>query len=287
MDNIILHPATKLQLEGFLANPTHAVLLVGANGIGKMTIAEVIVAKLLQTENLANYPHFMKVSPDGKSISIEAIRQLQGFLQLKTIGTNPYRRAIIIEHSEALTTEAQNAYLKLLEEPPADTVMVLTADNPRSLLPTIMSRLQTLTIHAPGQESLQDMLNNSGKDATTQKQAYFLSGGLPGLLSALLSSDETHPMLANITAAKEILQKQTFERLAMADSLSKQKETAAGVLEALERIATAGINGAAVKQNNAQIKQWHRIRKASLTARQALGKSANTKLTLTNLFLNI
>ncbi|HSX31943.1 MAG TPA: AAA family ATPase [Candidatus Saccharimonadales bacterium] len=289
MDNLVLHDATKTQVSQFLASPSHAVLLAGPDGIGKTALGEAIMAQLLQTElaKLANHPYISRLVPNGKSISIESIRDVQRFLQLKTAGSNTYRRAVLIEHADALTTEAQNAYLKLLEEPPADTIMILTVSSPRALLPTIRSRLQTITVHKPNETQLQTLLNTHSGDETTKRQAYFLSGGLPGLLSALLSGDQEHPLLTSVATAKDILQKQPFERLSMADVLSKQKETAYGVLEALERIAVSGLSGAAAKQDAARIKQWHTIRKHTAAAREALEKSASTKLTLTNLFLHI
>jgi DNA polymerase-3 subunit delta' len=285
--DLVLHETTRKQVAQFVQNPAHAVLIAGPDGIGKASLAEHIARKLLNIDGLANYPHFMRIIPDGTSISIEKIRELQKFLQLKTIGSEPLRRAIIVEHAGALTTEAQNAYLKFLEEPPADTLMLLTVSSPRALLPTILSRVQTITMHAPTAEQLQPMLRASGKDETILRQAYFLSGGLPGLLSALISGDEAHPLLASVATAKELLQKQPFERLGLVEGLSKQKESALAVLEALDRMAQAGLNGAAGKQDTARLKQWHTIRKKTLEARQSLERSANTKLTLSNLFLQL
>jgi len=215
------------------------------------------------------------------------VRDLQKFLQLKTIGTNPLRRAVLMEHAQGLTTEAQNAYLKLLEEPPADTVMILTADTPRALLPTIMSRVQHITVHVPSQSDLQPLLDASGKDETTVRQAVFLSGGLPGLLTALISGDEAHPLLTSVSDAKSLLTKTPFERLAMVDALSKQKESAKLVVEALGRIAEAMLAQAAVKGEAARVKQWHRIRSLVLDTQEALNNSANAKLALSNLFLHL
>lgn len=289
MAKLILHDTTQAQADQFLASPAHAVLIAGADGIGKTSLAEHLVATLLGMDaaKLPNYPHFMRIVPDGTSISIEKIRDLQRFLQLKTIGEQPLRRAVIIEHTNALTTEAQNAYLKLLEEPPADTLMVLTVNSPRALLPTILSRVQTITVHAPTEAQLKPLLDAAGKDETTLRQAYFLSGGLPGLLSALLAGDETHPLLASVSTAKQLLQQQPFERLSLVEPLSKQKESAVGVLDALERIAAAGLDGAATKHDNIHLKQWHIVRKQTVAAREALARNANVKLTLSNLFLHL
>lgn len=285
MDNLILHKATRGQLEHFAARPTHALLLTGPAGIGKTSVAEALAAEILDVQ-LASHPYHMVIRPDGLSISIDAIRQLQKFLQLKTLGEKPLRRSVIIEYAHQMTTEAQNAFLKLLEEPPEDTLVILTANSPRGLLPTILSRAPSIAINAPDESQLQMMLEASARDENTRKQAYFLSGGLPGLLHALLNEEE-HPLLASVAQAKEILTKEPFERLALVDALSKQKESAWAVAEALDRIAQAGLAGAAAKRDIARIRQWHRVRKAALEAQDALRKSASAKLTLDNLCLTL
>ncbi len=285
MSDLILHEATARQLRHFVARPAHALLLTGPAGVGKTSVAEAVASEVLGVQ-LASHPYHMTISPDGSSISIEAARQLQKFLQLKTLGERPLRRSIIIEYAHLMTTEAQNALLKLLEEPPADTLIILTANSPRGLLPTILSRAQTIAVSAPEETQLKTMLEASAKDENARKQAYFLSGGLPGLLHALLSEEE-HPLLASVTQAKDILTKEPFERLAMVDNLSKQKESALALAEALDRIAQAGLSGAAAKQDHARIKQWHKVRKASLEAQDALRKNASAKLVLDDLFLCI
>jgi len=83
------------------------------------------------------------------------------------------------------------------------------------------------------------------------------------------------------------LQQSAFERLAQVDALSKQKEHTAYVLEALKRIAQTGRQQAAAKGDSARLKQWHHIGKAVQTAQEALANSANTKLALTNLMLQL
>lgn len=289
IDNLILHDVTRTHVHGFLTQPVHAVLITGADGIGKTAVAQAIIQTLLGLESgaLHAYPHFSIIAPVNNTISIDAIRGLQKFLQLKTIGTQPLRRAALIEHAQNLTTEAQNAYLKLLEEPPADTLMILTADTPRAVLPTIRSRVQIITVHPPSQQQLQPLLQTSGTDAARQRQAYLLSAGLPGLLTALLAGDQEHPLLSSVAEAKALLQKTPFERLCLADTLSKQKDQARLLVTALERIAETMLAQAAATADASRIKQWHRIRKAAISAGQSLDRSANPKLTLTDLFLHL
>ena len=290
-EELLLHPHTKTYVAQYLGRPSHAVMLVGGNGVGKTYLAETLAADVLgiTQKALPQYPYFKHITAekDKDSISIDAIRELQRFLQLKTVGKRPLRRMVIVEHADQLTTEAQNAYLKLLEEPPADTVMILTVTNQRTLLPTILSRVQSITVYAPEEVAVKDYFAGLGKDSASVSQAFFLSGGLPGLMQALLDGDADHPLMQGVTTAKEVLQKQTFERLALVEGLSKQKETAGYVVEALQRIAQTGIEQSAMKADTVRLKRWQRILQAAANARIALSQGANAKLTLSALMLEL
>lgn len=286
---LILHPRTQEQATHYIAAPSHAILVAGPRGIGKAHLSQAMTVGALgiPADAFEQHPYIMRLQPEGTSISIEAIRELQRFLQLKTVGSSKqWRRAVIIEDADTLTTEAQNAYLKLLEEPPADTLMILTAGNTRALLPTILSRVQVITVHTPTEQAVKQHFATTA-DATALSQAYFLSGGLPGLMHALLDKTAEHPLLNGVTQAKAILQKQTSERLALVEALSKKKEEALYILEALSRIAQTGLAQATQKSDRAKLKQWHHILKATAAAQQSLLHNANPKLTLTHLMLHL
>lgn len=289
INELVLHQHTKNHVTQFIENPVHALLITGGSGMGKTYLAETIMASVLGQDigKLTSYPYISVVRAEKESISIEAIRELQRFLQLKTIGVQPLRRAVIIEHADLLTTEAQNAFLKLLEEPPADTIIILTTDNQHGLLPTIMSRVQTIPMHAPEEETVKEYFLTQGKDNAAVTQAYFLSGGMPGLMAALLDEATEHPLLEGVATAKNVLQKQLFERLALVEGLSKQKDEAKAMLQALQYIAQAGLAGAVVKSDPAKVKQWHHILKVTTEASDALNKNANAKLVLSQLMLNL
>jgi DNA polymerase-3 subunit delta' len=285
--DIVLHPRTKTDVAQFVEEPRHALALVGAHGMGKTYVAESIAAALLglSPERLNDYPYLLRVEPEKGSISIEKVRELVHFLQLKTIGRDGIRRVVIVEHAEGLTTEAQNAFLKALEEPPADTMILLTVNNLQVVLPTIRSRVQTITVHLPEAAETQSFFGAQSPEPITQ--AYFLSGGMPGLLHALIEQDQEHPLLAAVTQAKALLQQSTFERLAAVETLSKQKESAFNVLQALLRIAQTGLSQATKKSDTARIKQWHHVIKGVQAALDALNLSANPKLVLSTMMLQL
>jgi hypothetical protein len=281
MDGILLNPLTLRQFERFTANPHHAVQIVGPHGIGKLTVSMLLASKLLEIsrEKLINYPYFLHVQPLKQTTSIDVVRETHRFLQRKTTGQSSIRRIILLENAHTLTTEAQNAFLKSLEEPPADTIIILTVAEPRQLLATISSRLQTLTIRLPTYKETAALYG----DRAGFDQAYRLSNGLPGLLSELLD-DREHPLLAAVERAKKLLQAPLFTRLASVDGLAAQRDDLPYLFMSMKRIAQTGLEQAS-KQQPAALLRWQRILEATYAAELALAQNANIKLTLTNFML--
>ncbi len=83
---------------------------------------------------------------DKQSISIDQIRDLQHQLSLKPYAAD--HKIGILPEAQRMTVEAQNALLKTLEEPPAHSVLILTAPSTKQLLPTIVSRCQIVRLEA-------------------------------------------------------------------------------------------------------------------------------------------
>jgi hypothetical protein len=282
MADLVLNTLTQQQLQQLRENIPHAVQIVGPSGIGKLSLATELAASIIgtSTEKLADYPYFLHLQPEKNVIPIEMIRGTQHFLRLKTIGKSELRRVILVEDAHVMTTEAQNAFLKSLEEPPSDTIIILTVRQPKKLLPTISSRLQTLSVHLPSKEALQARFAESaGFD-----QAYRLSGGLPGLLYALMQDDQTHPLLSAVAQAKDFLQAPLFGRLVTIDSLGSDRDALAQFLTAIERIAQTGLEQAAA-QRSAQLPRWQHILTGVHTAKKALTRNANMKLVLSQFAL--
>ncbi len=133
-----------------------AFLFLGPHHVGKR-LAALILAKALNCERAAPgtadscdacpscrkadagvHPDLVTVSPDGQFIKIDQVRQIT-----EQLGLNPMlarRRVIIVTEAEQMNAQSANAFLKTLEEPPADTLIVLCAEDTARLLPTIVSR---------------------------------------------------------------------------------------------------------------------------------------------------
>jgi DNA polymerase-3 subunit delta' len=139
----------------------HAFLFTGMEGIGKQ-ITALTLAKAVNCENSddgdccdhclscrkatsGNHPDIYTIESDGPFIKIEQIRAIQKRLRFRPLEAPC--RVIVISDAQNMKVEAANALLKVLEEPPADNLLILTAFDATSLLPTIVSRC----LHLPFQ----------------------------------------------------------------------------------------------------------------------------------------
>lgn len=180
---------------------THAYMIQGAKGTGKEAIA-MLLAKTLFCENLNgaepclmchackrieshNHPDVHIVEPDGQSIKIEQIRNLQK--EFTYSGLESKQKVYIIKGSETLTVNAANRILKFLEEPSQQTTAMMLTENSQSMLPTIRSRCQLIDLQPLPLPVFQKQLVDQG---VTVSQARLVSTLTNNLEEAIeLSND--------------------------------------------------------------------------------------------------
>ena len=127
----------------------HGLLIRAGEGWGEVVLADRIALHLLdrpdaETARTLAHPDLKWVEPEGSVIKVDDIREVAAF----AVGTRQMAPAkvIVIESAELMNASAANALLKTLEEPPADTYLLLATARPGRLLPTIVSRCQSVLV---------------------------------------------------------------------------------------------------------------------------------------------
>jgi DNA polymerase III, delta subunit len=281
MSKLAIHAATERVLRQYTERPSHAMILIGPTGSGKRSVAYQVVADVLGIDDASQHQYVLRIAPEqGKAIAIEAVRTIERFLQLKVPSNTTFNRAVVVEDAHLLGTEAQNALLKTLEEPPEGTILVMTATHTQALLPTILSRSQTIAVHAPDRDRLQAyFIDASPSDFA---RAYSISGGMPGLLHALLHEAD-HPLLPATEQARMLLKQSSYERLLAVDSLSKQRQLSIDLTFILQQMARISLQTA----SGPTAKRWQGVLTAAYEANELLVRHTQPKLTLTKLMLSL
>lgn len=113
----------------------HSYIFSGIKGVGKYSFAKDFAKCILEDSMMQDY---YELGPDGKSIKVAQIRELQNVINIKP--TFSKKSVYIIDDADLMTIEAQNSLLKTLEEPPEYAVIILIVHNERSILSTVKSR---------------------------------------------------------------------------------------------------------------------------------------------------
>lgn len=269
----------------------HAILLKGKAGIGKhvfaLSLAKALLCKQAQGDQPAcgqcpscqwfeegTHPDYRWLTPEedtssskkssrNKPITVAQVRQLFDYLSLSNHQVDGYR-IILVSPAEALNIASANALLKMLEEPPVNTLFILVASQPQQLLPTIRSRCQAIDLPTPSTAQSIAWLNEQG--AETPEAALHYAGGAP------LAAVEMQAILGK--------NNQFLSQLAMGRQLSPNI-AAAGALGTLDMLNT--IN--ALQKWVYDLLQMHlmqgiRYHSTHAKALQTLSKRVNLRLLL-------
>lgn len=288
--DLLLSQPTRAQIEAFITSPGHALLISGRRGSGKITLARYIAASLLGVTptKVTDHPYLTLVTkPENKNETpIAAVRDLSSKLSLRVVssGNNQINRIVIFEEASSLSLEAQNALLKLLEEPPSKTLIILTSDSELNLLPTVISRTQRITITPPSLDRAVEFFSAyPDKDVTS---AYRLSQGASELLDSLLTDKDNHSLKVGVAQAKEFISANTYQRLIQIQDIAKDKTAFVAFLDALARVLAALHEEYLKKGKPTAASRILATRKAVEAALNQSEENSNARLTSLALALN-
>ncbi len=231
---MIVQPTVKKQLESIVKLSPHAILLHGRFGVGLGFAANDLALKI------TTKPSIMRLSPDEKgSIKIKSIRELYSYTRTK----QAEKLVIILDDADTMQAPAQNALLKLLEEPPEHVMFILTAHTPQILLPTILSRIQKVEILPISGKQTSTLLDElSVHDDKKRLQLKYMATGLPAELTRLSENGEYFDeRSASIKEAREFIQASTYKKLIVSYKIGNDRQKALDLLHDIGHIAEISI----------------------------------------------
>lgn len=209
-----------------LNKTSHSYLFVGIEGIGKKLFAIEFAKILLCAEETGcgkckscieflsnNNPDFFFIEPDGNSIKIEQIRNMQKTVQEKPIISK--RKVYIIDNANLMTIEAQNCLLKTLEEPPEYVTIILIGSNETDFLSTIKSRCMIIKFKGINNNVLREFLKQKyGIENISENRIETFQGSI-GKAIELKDKQELYTKLEQIVSS--------FEKMDLIDVLNNSQ----------------------------------------------------------------
>lgn len=268
-----VHPDTQKILDVFMKDAPHAIILTGKKGVGLATITNDFAKKSKKIVLTVLPEKDEKVDIEKGTITVQSIRRLYDIT--KTI--EPNGRIIVIDYAERMGVPAQNAFLKLLEEPVEGTQFILLTHQPEVLLPTIRSRSQ-LAMVKPVDSSVSQQIINELKvtDSTKQAQLLFIAGGLPAELHRLANDDDYFQSRAQIVKdAREFVTGSPYGRLLLAHKYKNDRNGALVLVEDASRMVQKNLASGGSEN---LVKTLQRLEKLHLR----LSEQGNVKLQLSS-----
>ena len=269
MTKLRMSEATSRAVAALTNGNAHATLLTGPEGVGLSTLATHVAGLMGQVHTV--------VSPERKTakalpaISVERIRELYVETRAKLESTN----VIIIDDADTMNHVAQNALLKLLEEPALSFRFILTSHAPDKLLPTIRSRVQTLSVSPISALDSRRLLTALGvKDDLTMQRLLYVAEGLPAELTRLVQNESDFKSLSErVIRARQFAQGNAYQRLAVVMSSADDRSAALRFIETTNLLLRRSLDKA---PDQATIRRIE----ALLQASEAIRANGNVRLHL-------
>lgn len=291
----------------------HAILIDGPAGSGKRTLAKIIAAASVCESNeelpcgecrqcrnafTGNHPDIAAYEGvQSRSFGVDAVRKIR--LDAFVSPNDAEKKVFILANAQNMTEQAQNALLKILEEPPSFVLFILTCDSRSHVLETLRSRAQCVSLGSVSEneaaEALVKLCNASDDEA---KRAARLSGGIIGRAKTMLEAGftEISDFFAKFTSA--LCGTDSYNFLSLSGKLEKDGGLFTAFIEMLPTLfrdaiavkagGTANLSGfeneANLLSRSVTMEKLYRAELSALEMQKAADRNVNLVLLLTALY---
>jgi DNA polymerase-3 subunit delta' len=226
---VYFHPFTQRLIDVVSSDIPQGLLIHGPVGVGLTQVAEEIARRAGMTLHTVLPEKNEVVDREKGTINVDVVRRLYDMTKTK----HSSGRLIAIDYAETMGIQAQNAFLKLLEEPNPSTHFILLCHDTSRLLPTIHSRVQNLDVRPITEAQSNKLLDDLRVDDSTKRtQLLFIAAGLPAALTTLATdSDAFAARVSIIQDARAFLQGSAYQRLQIALRYKDSRPDALTLLE--------------------------------------------------------
>jgi len=214
----------------------HSVLIGGPGSVGKRTLARQAIVRVVGRTVRPGDPDVLDLSSEPMlpgGIGREAAMGVVRHLSRKPVASP--RSCVLLPNADRLTIEAANALLVTLEEPPAHALILLTADNPAAVVPTVRSRCLPLQLTAVPEDELQAGLRAIGAPAEQLDRAIAIAVGRPGRALRYLREPAFSEHLDGLRNDMTAWERGSLpERLAIAARYGAEREATTAFLDELD-----------------------------------------------------
>jgi DNA polymerase III subunit delta' len=228
MDRLVVSNNAHTQIEQVIQDLPQALIIAGPRGSGTASVARYI-ARAVGSPKLVITPK-KKLQGGTKSVEdiengsiiIDDIRQL--YEQMRSKFSSP--QVVVIDFADrTMTTQAQNAFLKLLEEPQPNVHFILATHRPELLLPTITSRSQRIDLTPISKMQTEQLVESLGiTDATRRARILFVANGLPAEVCRLAQDDDYYEARVKIVQdAKALLGGSAYQKMLLIHTYKDQR----------------------------------------------------------------
>ena len=177
---------------------SHAHLIAGEDGIGKSILANLLAKIILNGDLNREYVDIINYKTEKSSFGVDDVRNI-----IEEVSKKPFegdRKVIIIHKGNKLTTQAQNALLKTIEEPPKGVHIIILCESLELILDTIKSRCEIYKLTPLTREELDKYIELKGFNNSQEemKAAIAFSEGIPGKIDRYFNDESLRELRLNV-----------------------------------------------------------------------------------------